>query len=377
MMMSLRAAIGVGFLVISVLVLEGCSDKGCEPGGADAGRAGPEELAGYFFSAWGERDIDTYSECLAPNHQFWLEVAIAEGLGMDLECAWWGRAQDVHMMGNMFDSPLVEEVRAEIAVVSGPDTTEGPSGPVLTMRLEPTIDVAIDIGEETPTVFQVHESYLDLEIVPDPSQSGLWVIASIAETAKRSGSGATEPTRLTQIKGMFMTCLGMCTADDLLKSFAASHEAEHIEWYSECLSDAYRFIFTDEDADSLDAPYWTRPEDVAAMTNMFEATEIRSIDFELDCISQEIDYAATEASVELRTEPSINVTVEYGAEPPMVFLVRYVYLDFTLVPDPVQPELWIIDSIEEVKQPLSVLAPGPSPSLVEYPTWGSIRLLFR
>jgi hypothetical protein len=156
--------------------------------------------------------------------------------------------------------------------------------------------------------------------------------------------------------------------DALLNFFAYAYEDQDIDLYEIALDDSFEFEFTEDVADSLglpeDSPWWGKDEDRQSTLNMFNAPDVKSVEFHLskvgigtdweDCYREFIKGDPPETT-RVRGlcqdyEPDIKVTIEQPGEEPRQLWVNDSYLAITVRPDPKEPELWTILRIVETKQ---------------------------
>lgn len=163
--------------------------------------------------------------------------------------------------------------------------------------------------------------------------------------------------------------------EGLIEHFAGSLEARDIDAYGGCLTEAYIFEFTPEDADSLglppDEPWWGKIPDVASTSNMFSDPEVTQI--QVDLYIESRGYA--DGIYTVTCEPSIKVTVEPGGGGETItYWVYGSWLYFKIGPDEAESGLLQIVGIKEE------LKWGPAPGslvCVEVDTFGRIKSLFR
>jgi hypothetical protein len=168
------------------------------------------------------------------------------------------------------------------------------------------------------------------------------------------------------------------TADGLVQVLAESLEDKDIQAYGECLSDMYKFFFLEsdwEDAGVTPAePYWDKARDAAATANMFSNEYVSDIVCEFEIVHRE-----TSAShISLRAEPDLRVTIEEPGAEPVTFWANRTLLDFIVVPDPGDPDLWSIQEIQETGLDVCVHTEDhPEKGGGEYSTVGAIKAMFK
>ena len=92
------------------------------------------------------------------------------------------------------------------AYASPPDTLEG-----FCTRVEPDIRVSIMEPGHEELLLRVHRSWLDIAVVPNPDQEGLWQIITIEESIIPEAAGGrsklgmlrTPPITWSYIKSLF------------------------------------------------------------------------------------------------------------------------------------------------------------------------------
>jgi hypothetical protein len=167
-------------------------------------RSTPECLISSFEWALQYKDIDDYSQCLSDTYLFEFTPVDAEGIGLPPDAPWWGKTQDMAAMAGMFEHPDVARIECTLSIESGPSV----SAEDVTYRLEPDMRFTIDPGGGgEPVTYWVRNSWLDVEIVPDPYDSGKWVFERMTEVLKAefttgSGTGPTESGEYSTFGGV-------------------------------------------------------------------------------------------------------------------------------------------------------------------------------
>jgi hypothetical protein len=146
---------------------------------------------------------------------------IAESLSLPADEPWWGKTEDVASTRNLFDSEIVTGIQMRLgepiwfpcrvirlsAEPSSPDTLEG-----FCTRVEPDIRVSIMEPGGEDLLLTVDRSWLDIAVVPNPHQEGLWQIITIEERLipPEAAGGlsklemlTTPPTTWSYIKSVF------------------------------------------------------------------------------------------------------------------------------------------------------------------------------
>ena len=158
--------------------------------------------------------------------------------------------------------------------------------------------------------------------------------------------------------------------DRLLNYFAYAYENQEIDRYDEAIDDYFEFEFTPDVADTLglpeETPWWGKVEDRQSTLNMFNAEEVKSVEFHLtetgvnapweDCGRWFLIGDPPESTFIMglckEFEPDIKVTIEEAVEPRILW-VNTSLLDIMVRPDPNDPELWTILRIREALKPSS------------------------
>jgi hypothetical protein len=172
------------------------------------------------------------------------------------------------------------------------------------------------------------------------------------------------------------------TPDDLMEFLAWSYEARDLEHYDEALHQSYTFEFVPEVADSLGLPpgepWWGKTGDVVSTQNMFESSDVMSIQMDLVGVtpwSACTDEATGLAGMCRRVEPDIKVVIDTGWYETLTLWVNNSLLDITVVQDPHESEMWQILRIAEIEKTPTSLASGPLAT--EPSTWSSVKAWFK
>ncbi len=144
-------------------------------------RSTPECLVRAFEWALQYKDIDDYSLCLSDIYLFEFTPMDAELIGLPPDAPWWGKTEDMAAMASMFVHPDLARIECTLSIRYDPWVT----AESVTYRLEPDMKFVIDPGGgQEPVVYWVYDSWLDVEIVPDPYDSEMWVFERITEVLK-------------------------------------------------------------------------------------------------------------------------------------------------------------------------------------------------
>jgi hypothetical protein len=171
----------------------------------------------------------------------------------------------------------------------------------------------------------------------------------------------------------------------LLKAFTECHEERDIKVYSELLDEDYRFGFTPEVAESLglpaDEPWWFKEQELAATANMFDSQTVKSIKFDSWISDRDTTGTGDSMAIALRLGFDFRLTVEEpGREPLLLRAGGQTRLDLVVVPDPADPDLWVIREVAETsraggREPL--LPPGEAAVSYGGCTLGDIKSMFK
>jgi hypothetical protein len=219
----------------------------------------------------------------------------------------------------------------------------------------------------------------------DPDDEGSWVVRTMTEIPMvpllgSETSIATETSTLGQVKSIFlMEPASKRTVDEALLDYAKSIEDKDIETYGDCLDYDHRFIFMEDVADSLhlppEAPWWTKTEDLEAMSTIFGHAYVSDILFKYDVVSRDTSWTAGRMVIKLRVLPDIWLTYELPWEEPVYFRVNDEYMDFKFVSRGCCCGRWTIFSVEEIR-----LNPDRDKrigrALTEPMSWGAIKAWF-
>jgi hypothetical protein len=168
----------------------------------------------------------------------------------------------------------------------------------------------------------------------------------------------------------------------LLKSFSDAWEDQHIDAYTACLDQAYRFEFMEEDWESAgvtpDAPYWGKAQDVASTANMFESDKVVGLSFDWGLpLTAE---TCPDSVCRCLYQPDIQVVVEKPGKGRVTYWVNASWLHVTLARDPQDHSLWVIRKMRE--EEAGALGDrrslvGRSPSGTDEGSFGKIKIIFK
>jgi hypothetical protein len=171
------------------------------------------------------------------------------------------------------------------------------------------------------------------------------------------------------------------SVNGLVEQYTESLEAADLETYTDCLDDAYRFIFTDQDAEDMGLPpgepWWLLATDLVSTEGMFDHDDLHSIQVDLTVVDQDTTDAGGDPVVSIQTDPAILVVLIPPGEEPYYLEVNSSWLYFEITRDPEDDRLWKISSIEE--EPKLPLARGPKAAVagaVDPLTFGDIKAIF-
>lgn len=189
-----RAVLALILLIAAGLALT-CSDNkcNCEPEEEETGcePVTRDDLLDCFCEAYEVEDVDAYAVLLHDQFIFSFTPEVAESIGLPADEPWWGKIEDVVSTGNMFESEIVTRVQISLdeptwfwcQVVrqnpepDPPDMLEG-----YCTRVRPDIRVTIEEPGKEMLILRVDRSWLDIEVVPDPDEVGLWQVITIEES---------------------------------------------------------------------------------------------------------------------------------------------------------------------------------------------------
>ncbi len=181
-------------LWIMVLVGLGCSPTADTNGNGHGSidRKTPDGLLNWLAVSYAEKDLESYEEALHDEFLFVFTKDIADTLGLPEDKPWWGKTKDVASTGKMFGSSEVtrismdyvpygdqwapyEEVREDTIVYYG-----------TSRRVIPDILVTIDNPGQEELNLVVHDSFLDVVVVRDPTRPNevLYVFLKIEEISQ-------------------------------------------------------------------------------------------------------------------------------------------------------------------------------------------------
>jgi hypothetical protein len=156
-----------------------------------ADRGTPDALIEYVEHAHRSGYAPLYRDALHTSFLFRFTPDVAESLGLPGDEPWWGKIDELASATNMFDSPEVTDIRFSLTRTHGwipcvdirggspPDTLYG-----LLARFVPDIRVTIETPGEEPITLLVDNTFIDVEVVPDPEFRGLWTVARMEEIYK-------------------------------------------------------------------------------------------------------------------------------------------------------------------------------------------------
>jgi hypothetical protein len=164
-----------------------------------APRSTPECLIDAFEWAMMRKRSSEYNSCLSDMFLFEFTAEDAELIGLPPDEPWWGKTEDASATGNLFADGSVSTIFCDLSIVEGPWPTDGG----FMYRLEPDIKITVEDGGGGRTIYWVHSSWLDAEIVPDPYSPEQWVFHSMAESVKSPYAVAGSPSTFGRVKAMW------------------------------------------------------------------------------------------------------------------------------------------------------------------------------
>lgn len=138
--------------------------------------------------------------------------------------------------------------------------------------------------------------------------------------------------------------------ENLFRFFADAYERKDIDKYSECLHDEYLYEFDPKDYEAAgveeDKPWWGKTQDEKATGGMFTDGQVGKVLMDLPIHA---GPWTTEEGLGYRLEPSIQVTIDRGAETgPTTYWVFESWLDVEVVEDPYDATLYVFKEITEI-----------------------------
>jgi hypothetical protein len=189
-----RVVFGLVVLCIAGVTLTCSDNKGnCEPEEEETGcrPLTRNALLNCLCIAYEGEDVEAYADLLHEQFLFCFTPEVAESIGLPPDETWWGKTDDVASTRNMFDDEAVTRVRISLdeptwfwcqvvrqnPAPDPPDTLEG-----FCTRVRPDIRVTIEEPGKEPLILLVDRSWLDIEVVPDPDEEGLWQVITMEES---------------------------------------------------------------------------------------------------------------------------------------------------------------------------------------------------
>ena len=175
--------------------------------------------------------------------------------------------------------------------------------------------------------------------------------------------------------------------DELLSAYAHALVSKNLAACDECLHEKYIFEFTSDIAETLglppDAPWWGKTEDMSATQNMFNASNVTSIEMTfiritdwLRCLEVRPGSPPdTLAALQADLDPDIKVTVETG-EDPTTYWVNDSRFNVAVTVDPAETDLWVILRITEAKKNPRAGRIRAVGTATEGSTFGGIKSMF-
>lgn len=168
------------------------------------------------------------------------------------------------------------------------------------------------------------------------------------------------------------------TPENAIACFAIALEEKAIDDYCYCLEAGYRFIFLPVDYSDAgvtpQAPYWGKTEDVEATGHMLSSPHVLSITCDLPVASE---VSRSDSLVTLVCGVDLQVAVDDGGSEPSTYWVSSTSLVFTLVPDDLSQDLWVIRDIEETFDAQALTRLGGAIRAVEHHTFGFIKAMLK
>jgi hypothetical protein len=200
---------GLAALALAIAAA-GCGGNGTGPDGTPIpeyvypDRANPTKLLDIFTLSLERKDIIQYAACLDTCYTYTFMLVDWEIAGVIQERPYWGKAQDVDVMGRMLSNPRVGEITCRLDFVS----VWIPVGEnEFYSRCRLSLEVPITMDGIEPWVLTADWSYLDFTVGPGPGDPALWTIRSIVESpvigTLAAAAVGTEPRTFGEIKALF------------------------------------------------------------------------------------------------------------------------------------------------------------------------------
>ena len=190
----------------SVLALT-LASVGCwnpfDPGGDGDGNRGvgdrktPDHLLEFFATAYEDKSIERYTECLDDSYSFTFMEEDYEKAGVSSDKPYWGSTEDLDQTTTMFIDERTGTILFDFGLaVTNWDTCtdniwvdddEGGHWAMvdaLCCTHEPVIDVTVNTAGEEPKTYQVRSSRIEITVIEDRFNPQLWRILRIEEYKK-------------------------------------------------------------------------------------------------------------------------------------------------------------------------------------------------
>lgn len=197
-----RVVFGLIVLCIAGVALT-CSDNkcSCEPEEEETGcRPTRDDLLDCLCNAYEGEDVEAYADLLHEQFLFCFTPDVAESIGLPADETWWGKTDDVASTRNMFEYEAVTKIQISLdeptwywcrvvrvnLAPDPPDTLEG-----FCTRVQPDIRITIEEPGRQELILKVDKSWLDIAVVPNPNEEGLWQIITLEESRYPGGAYGT------------------------------------------------------------------------------------------------------------------------------------------------------------------------------------------
>jgi hypothetical protein len=186
-----------GAVLLLALGLAGCWNPFSPDDGGNGDpkrdRKSPDRLLEFFATVYEDKNQVGYEESLDDDYTFTFMPADYDSAGVSAEEPYWGRTEDIERTHAMFAAADVKKIVMDLGTKVTPtwiDVTEVINvGGTPTLvdgfycRIRPLIDVTIEgAGGEEPVIKQVRNSHIDVTVIPDRHNAGLWTILKIIES---------------------------------------------------------------------------------------------------------------------------------------------------------------------------------------------------
>lgn len=176
--------------ILSIAFFSSCGEDGVTNTSPRYSRSTPENLVDALAYSIKHMDIDVYDECLHDEYLFIFDSFAARFVGLPEDEPWWGKADDVNAMSNVFNNPAVVRIECAIEVDTGPWPTDDGFG----YRLYPDMMfTTVRSGDWEGYTLPIQDSWFYVEIVADPDARGEYVFREIEEAWRDPWQAGSAP----------------------------------------------------------------------------------------------------------------------------------------------------------------------------------------